>query len=99
MVAPYVPPTGNLALNLGMCPDWESNKQLFGLQAHAQSTELHKPGPITFFFFYQVPQHPSHLASISLFSASLSLILAQTPDPLNKKIFPDPGPGTQEAGF
>ena len=35
----------NLARNPGMCPDWESNQQTFGLQAHAQSTELHQPGP------------------------------------------------------
>ena len=25
--------------------DWESNQQPFGSQAHAQSTELHQPGP------------------------------------------------------
>ena len=37
-------PTGDPACNPGMCPDWESNWQPFGLQAHAQSTELHKPG-------------------------------------------------------
>ena len=26
-----------------MCPDWESNQRPFGLQARAQSTELHWP--------------------------------------------------------
>ena len=30
--------------NRGMCPDWESNRQPFGSQAGAQSTELHQPG-------------------------------------------------------
>ena len=25
VVAPHTPPTGDLALNSGMCPDWESN--------------------------------------------------------------------------
>ena len=25
VVASYVPPTGDLAYNLGMCPDWELN--------------------------------------------------------------------------
>ena len=38
-----MPPTGDMAHNLGMCPDWESNWQPFGLQAHTQSSELHQP--------------------------------------------------------
>ena len=38
------PPTEDLACNSGMCPDWESNERLFGLQAGAQSTEPHQPG-------------------------------------------------------
>ena len=42
--ASYAPPTGDLAHNPGMCPDWESNWRPFGLQAHTQSTELHQPG-------------------------------------------------------
>ena len=42
--ASHVPPTGDLARNTGMCPDWESNQQPFGLQAGTQSTELHQPG-------------------------------------------------------
>ena len=43
MVASHVPLTGDLACNLGMCPDWESNWQPFGLQASNQSTEPHQP--------------------------------------------------------
>ena len=43
-VASHMPPTGDLALNLGMCPDWESNQQPFGSQAGTQSTEPHQPG-------------------------------------------------------
>ena len=39
-----VPPTGDLACNPGICPDWESNQQPFGSQAGAQSTEPHQPG-------------------------------------------------------
>ena len=38
------PPTGDLAHNPGMCPDWELNPEPFGSQAHAQSAELHQPG-------------------------------------------------------
>ena len=45
MVASRVPPTGDLARNLGMCPDWELNRRPFGSQVGAQSTEPHQPGP------------------------------------------------------
>ena len=37
----HTPPTGDLAHKPGMCPDWESKRQPFGLQAHTQSTEPH----------------------------------------------------------
>ena len=37
------PPTGDLAHNPGMCPNWESNWWPFGSQASTQSTELHQP--------------------------------------------------------
>ena len=32
VVASVTPPTGDLAHNPGMCPDWESNQQPFGSQ-------------------------------------------------------------------
>ena len=44
MVASHSTPTGGLTHNPGMCPDWESNQQPFGLQSSAQSTEPHQPG-------------------------------------------------------
>ena len=44
VVASRVSPTVDLACNPGMCPDWESNWQPFGLQAGAQTTEMHQPG-------------------------------------------------------
>ena len=50
MVASHVPPTVDLAQNSGMCPDWDSNQQPFGLQAGTQSTEPHQPGLWYFFF-------------------------------------------------
>ena len=43
MVASHMLPTGDPAHNPGVCPDWESNQQPFGLQAGAQSTELQQP--------------------------------------------------------
>ena len=44
VVASCMPPTGNLAQNPGMYPEWESNPQPFGSQTGAQSPELHQPG-------------------------------------------------------
>ena len=37
-------PTGDLARNPGMRPDWESNQQPFDSKAGDQSTEPHQPG-------------------------------------------------------
>ena len=37
-------PTGELASNPGMNPDWESNQGPFGSQAHTKSIEPHQPG-------------------------------------------------------
>ena len=44
VVASHAPHTGDLASNLGTCPDWVSNQQPFGSQAGAQYTEPHQPG-------------------------------------------------------
>ena len=51
VVASRMPPTGDMAHNPGMCPDWESNQRPFGSQADAQSTEPHQPGLKAIFFF------------------------------------------------
>ena len=50
VVASHAPPTGDLAYNPGMCPDWESNLRPFGSQASTQSTEPHHPGLIYFLY-------------------------------------------------
>ena len=42
--ASHVPPTGDLACNPGMCPDWELNQRPFGSQTGIQATEPHQPG-------------------------------------------------------
>ena len=44
LVASRMPPTGDLAHNPGMCPDWESNQQPFGSQTGTQSTKPQQPG-------------------------------------------------------
>ena len=38
----------------GMCPNWELNQRPFGLQARAQSTELHQPGLFLIFKKYVI---------------------------------------------
>ena len=53
VVASHAFPTGDLACNPGMCPDRESNRQPFGSQARAQSTELGQPGLNLFFFNFR----------------------------------------------
>ena len=49
VVTSHAPHTGDLALNPGICPDWESNLQPFGPQAGTQSTEPHQPGQTSVF--------------------------------------------------
>ena len=44
VVASCVLPTGDLARNPGMCPDWELNQCLFGPQVGTHSTEPYHPG-------------------------------------------------------
>ena len=50
VVASHTPPTGDLACNPGMRPDWKLNQWPFGLQAGAQSAEPHQLGLIFFDF-------------------------------------------------
>ena len=57
VVAFHMPPTRDLACNPGMCPDWELNRQPFGLQAHTQSTELPSQGSDIFIIFYFKTYH------------------------------------------
>ena len=45
-------PTGDMARNPGMYPDWESNQQPFGSQASTQSTEPHQPEQIVAVFLW-----------------------------------------------
>ena len=48
---PLKPPTKDLPHNPGMCPDWELNWWLFGLQVQVgtQPTEPHQPGQVLTF--------------------------------------------------
>ena len=55
------PALGDLAYNTGMCPNWESNQQLFGLQASTQTTELYQPGLSVSFYHYVI-----HYASVKI---------------------------------
>ena len=51
VVISYMHPTGDMAGNPGMCPNWELNQQPFGSQASAQSTEPHQPGWVVIFLW------------------------------------------------
>ena len=51
VVASHAPPTGDLARNPDMCPDWELNRQPLGSQAGTQSTESHQPEPQAYFWW------------------------------------------------
>ena len=44
VVASYMPPTGDLARNPDMCPEWEWNRPSFDSKVHTQSTQSHQPG-------------------------------------------------------
>ena len=48
VVAPHVAPTGDLALNPGMCPDWESNWRPFGSQPTLSPLSYTSQGSIIF---------------------------------------------------
>ena len=52
VVASHMPPTGDLASNPDMCPDWELNWQPFSSRTGAQSTEPHHPG-LSYFYIVQ----------------------------------------------
>ena len=67
MIASHTPPTGDLAHNPGMCPDWESNQRPFGSQAGAQSTKQHQPGQKLAFFPLVFLPTPSRLCCLTLF--------------------------------
>ena len=65
VVSSHVPPTGDLAHNLGMCHDWELNRWPFGLQACTQSTKPHYPGH-TYSLSYLASEHTESLGDLSL---------------------------------
>ena len=44
VVGSHMLPTGDLARDPGMCPDWESNQPPFGPQASSESSEPQWPG-------------------------------------------------------
>ena len=49
VVASRMPLSGDLALNPGLCPGWDSNPRPFGSQAGVPSTEPHQSGPAHLF--------------------------------------------------
>ena len=51
VVASHMAPTGDLAGNPGVCPDWELT---LWFAAQAQSTELRQPGPNVALLYYWI---------------------------------------------
>ena len=49
VVSSHVPPSGNLASDPSMCPNWELNWRLFSSQAGTQPTDSHQLGHAIFF--------------------------------------------------
>ena len=58
----HAPPSGDLARNPGMCPDWESNQRPFGSQAGTQSTKPHQPGLLLLFLREKMPRKKTKMA-------------------------------------
>ena len=57
VVASPMPPTGNLACNPGLCPDWESNQQPFGSQPTLNTLNYTSQGLKMIFLCYMyLPQ-------------------------------------------
>ena len=51
VVTCHVVPTGDLACNPGMCPDWESNQRPFGLQPVLNPLSYTSQGKKEHFYF------------------------------------------------
>ena len=77
VVASHMSPTGDLARNPDMCPDWEFNQRPFGSQAGTQSTEPHQPGEICLLIFTIYSEHSEQLSThLDIFSATSFLRMA-----------------------
>ena len=79
----HTSPSGDLACNPGMCPDWESNWQPFGLQYDAQPTEPHQsehPFPLNWVKSFLSYDHKS--LSQSTLSFNCNSLLFSKSEPL-----------------
>ena len=54
VVASHMAPTGDLAHNPGMCPDWESNRQPFGSQPTLNPLSYASQGTTIIFIISQI---------------------------------------------
>ena len=70
---------GDWAHNPGMCPDWELNPRLFGLQDNAQPTEPHQPGFFLEFYFSIYPSRIPDSFGFSSYYISWLYFLALCP--------------------
>ena len=81
------PPTGDLARNPGVCPDWESNRGPFGSRAGgAQSAELHQPGPHSLNIFNSQATDILKTAHFSFPELQICVLLPYTQNPLDMSL-------------
>ena len=81
-------PTGDLAHNPGMCPDWEMNWRSFGSQSDTQSTKPHQAGQHVFTIIlssYRLVPLPEKTLCVRLLILSSLQPLANT-DPFSASI-------------
>ena len=75
VVTSHMLPARDLTHDPGMCPDWESNQRLFGLQASTQSIESHQLGLKVDFVRYKYCYSSSLLFHLHEISFPIPLLL------------------------
>ena len=78
LVAPHMPPAGDLAGNSGVYPDRESNQQPLRVRKGAQSTEPHQPG--LFYSIFQNNWKKWHLVMAQVTAVELKIQLISGTD-------------------
>ena len=65
VLASHAPPSGDLAYNPGLCPDWGIRLLTLWFAAVAQSTEPHWPGHVCVIIFVFLYLYWTHVCQLS----------------------------------
>ena len=76
VVASCTLPTGDLARNRGVCPNWELNRRPFASPSYTQPTEPHRPGQECFFSKNVSPLPPGQSPKLLTSSLEVSFLSA-----------------------